>query len=191
MLVTLTQGKHLLIHGPASFTIQKGVVEILKALIHQSSKGFLVPKGRVLALKAIEDCLITINIGEGGKVEEREKAFPEQWDRVIDELSCQKGTVVVIGNVDSGKTTFCTMVHLPTGHCVSRAISRPSASAGPSHHKPVHQGDSSCSRSASVRQRRVQAHQERRRPRDAGAAGPGDATACRPAPRVSESRSRV
>ncbi|RLE53630.1 MAG: hypothetical protein DRJ33_00550 [Candidatus Methanomethylicota archaeon] len=110
MLVTLTQGKHLLIHGPASFTIQKGVVEILKALIHQSSKGFLVPKGRVLALKAIEDCLITVNIGEGGKVEEREKAFPEQWDQVIDELSRQKGTVVVIGDVDSGKTTFCTML---------------------------------------------------------------------------------
>lgn len=109
MYYELNSGKSVVIFGPASVTVKQGTVDALGALLPDSSQ-MTIPRGRALALTSVGGASLMLNLGEGGRVEGRDHAYPEQWNDHINSLSSRKGVIVVIGDVDSGKTTFCTLV---------------------------------------------------------------------------------
>jgi polynucleotide 5'-hydroxyl-kinase GRC3/NOL9 len=106
------EGKTLLIDGPASVSLISGNVNVLGAPL-QFEESLVVRQGKRLPLWIIKRATLELMLGEGAAVNEVEEGtVPSSWDEAAKELlSLDKPvTVIVIGGVDSGKTSFCTFL---------------------------------------------------------------------------------
>jgi len=105
-------GKALLIDGPASVNLLSGKVSVLGAPL-QIDKKLVVREGKRLPLWVKKRATLELMLGEGASVNEvDEGTVPFSWDEAAKELlSLDKPvTVMVMGGVDSGKTSFCTFL---------------------------------------------------------------------------------
>jgi polynucleotide 5'-hydroxyl-kinase GRC3/NOL9 len=72
----------------------------------------VVREGKRLPFLVNETATFNISLGEGANVEEVDgNTVPSSWDKIFEELNGFKTkpvTVMVLGTVDSGKTSFCT-----------------------------------------------------------------------------------
>jgi len=116
--------------GPEKITVKKGIIYRAVGPVHvKVEKGklfvlgfeageeeeFLVPRGRVIPFKPIDEGLVSIRAGMGGRVEEA-----REGEEVIDhwEAECRsllsslkgKAVVLVVGSVDVGKSSFCAFI---------------------------------------------------------------------------------
>ncbi len=105
-------GKTLLVDGPASVSLLSGKISILGAPLKTGEK-LIVREGKRLPLWVRKQASLELMLGEGASFNEvDEGTIPSQWDDIAQKiLSLKKPvTVMVIGGVDSGKTSFCTFL---------------------------------------------------------------------------------
>ena len=110
MKLKVDKGKTLLVDGPASISILSGSALVLGMKI-KPGRTIVVKGGRRLPIEAVKSLVIEAQIGEGGSLNEVEgSTIPQSWLEVAEKIiSCEKpATVVVMGGVDSGKSSLCT-----------------------------------------------------------------------------------
>ncbi len=108
----ISEGKTLLIDGPASVSLLSGKISVLGVPL-QLKENLIVREGKRLPLWVGTQATVELNLGEGASLNEADSGLiPLSWEEVaMDLLSLDKPiTVTVIGRVDSGKTTFCTFL---------------------------------------------------------------------------------
>jgi polynucleotide 5'-hydroxyl-kinase GRC3/NOL9 len=106
------KGKTLLVDGPASVSLLSGKISVLGAPLRISEK-LVVREGKRLPLWVKKRGTLELMLGEGASVNEvDEGTVPSSWEDAAKEiLSLKKPvTVMVVGGMDSGKTSFCTFL---------------------------------------------------------------------------------
>ncbi|MGQ9530321.1 MAG: Clp1/GlmU family protein [Candidatus Bathycorpusculaceae bacterium] len=105
------KGKTLLVDGPASVTVVSGIAEVFGSIVETKGK-IVIREGKRLPFTAKETTTLDISLGENANIEEVDgSTIPSSWAESYEQiLNFQKKpvTVVVVGTVDSGKTSFCT-----------------------------------------------------------------------------------
>jgi polynucleotide 5'-hydroxyl-kinase GRC3/NOL9 len=108
---TVEKGKTLLIDGPASVTLMSGKVEVFGSLVNVANK-IVIREGKRLPLAVEEKAALNISLGENAHAEEiDDNTIPVSWAKSFEELlkiPKKPVTAIVLGTVDSGKTSFCT-----------------------------------------------------------------------------------
>jgi polynucleotide 5'-hydroxyl-kinase GRC3/NOL9 len=111
MSLTVEKGKTLLVDGPASVTITSGRVEIFGSTSGSASK-VVIREGKRLPFAVSETATVNIALGENAAKEEVDgNTIPSSWNDATKELlnlQTRPVTAVVLGTIDSGKTSFCT-----------------------------------------------------------------------------------
>ncbi len=106
------KGTTLLVDGPASVSLLSGKISVLGAPL-QISEKLIVREGKRLPLWVKKRVTLELMLGEGASVNEvDEGTVASSWDEAAKEiLSLKKPvTVMVVGGMDSGKTSFCTFL---------------------------------------------------------------------------------
>ncbi len=108
----IKKGKTLLVDGPASISLHSGKISVLGAPLRTSEK-LIIREGKRLPLWVKTTATLELMLGEEASFNEVDAGtVPSSWDDAAKEvLSLKKPvTVMVIGGVDSGKTSFCTFL---------------------------------------------------------------------------------
>lgn len=104
------KGKTLLVDGPASVTLLSGETEILGAGFKASSK-MIIREGKRVPFLVLEKTEFELFLGEKGVATEFETTtIPQSWENAVNTILDEKKepvNVMIIGGVDSGKTSFC------------------------------------------------------------------------------------
>ncbi len=110
---TIESGKTLLVDGPASASVVSGKVEVFGARLRNMRK-IVIREGKRLPFAVKEKATFDISVGESTNVEEVDgDTIPSSWFQAFEELlnsQVKPFTAMVIGAVDSGKTSFCTFL---------------------------------------------------------------------------------
>jgi len=106
---TVEAGKTLLLDGPASVTLLSGEVEILGAQLKTDSK-MVIREGKRVPLEVRQKAEFDLLLGEKATVSEVEAStIPNSWENAANTILEQKSqpvTVMIVGGIDSGKTSF-------------------------------------------------------------------------------------
>jgi len=107
----LKRGDVVRLEGMLSLQIKDGKVSISGGL-HEKGYKLVIPRAKSLPLEAETDAVIEYTLGESGSVERlAERTISREWDELIAEILREKPRLVmVIGNVDVGKSFFTTYV---------------------------------------------------------------------------------
>jgi len=103
------KGKTLLVDGPASINILSGEVEVLGATLKTGIKT-VIREGKRIPLEVKEKAEFDLTMGEKAAVNEVDgSTIPVSWEKAANEVLGREKpvTVMVVGGVDSGKTSFC------------------------------------------------------------------------------------
>lgn len=110
---TIEKGKTLLVDGPASVSVISGKVEVFGFVLGNMRK-VIVREGNRLPFVVKETATFDSSVGEDANIEEvNGNTIPTSWVKAYEELlkpEVKPFTVMVIGPVDSGKTSFCTFL---------------------------------------------------------------------------------
>lgn len=108
--------KYLWIKGPANISVQRGSVEINGAEFFPGEK-VLIHASRSYIAKLFPNSQISIVGGyqsEISRAEEKEVETYEEWKRasneIVDACSAEKCRLLVVGEADSGKTSFSSLL---------------------------------------------------------------------------------
>lgn len=108
---TVKKGTTLLVDGPASVTVTSGKVEAFGSIISGSTR-IVVREGKRLPFAVEETATFEIGLGDTASAEEvGGNTIPASWGKSCEEfqsLPARPATALVLGAVDSGKTSFCT-----------------------------------------------------------------------------------
>jgi len=108
---TVESGKTLLVDGPASVTVVSGKVEVFGSVLRNTRK-IVIREGKRLPFAVKETATFDISFGENANIEEVDgNTIPSSWTEAYEELlniPMRPVTAMVLGTVDSGKTSFCT-----------------------------------------------------------------------------------
>ena len=110
--ISLKKNNILRVKGPLSLVLTKGSLRIFGYIAKPPFK-YIVPSYKSAALIANEDSEVSIIVGENGKYEVVEKDIVIEWENVSREILEAKEKpliIVVTGTVDSGKSTFTTLL---------------------------------------------------------------------------------
>jgi len=106
---TIEKGKTLLVDGPASVNLLSGETEILGAKIREGER-VLIRDGKRFPFEVSKKAEFELRLGENASFEEVDgTTIPISWEKAFREVVSHGRTVIVMvmGGVDSGKTTFC------------------------------------------------------------------------------------
>jgi len=107
---TVEAGKTLLIDGPASVTLLSGDVEILGAQFKPNLRMVIRESKRVPFL-IDTNAEFEVLLGEKGGVNEiAGSSIPESWESAVSTIlsdTHKPETVMIVGAIDVGKTSFC------------------------------------------------------------------------------------
>lgn len=106
---TIGKGKTLLIDGPASAEIISGEAEILGAPFKKGDK-IVIRDGKRVPFEIKKDSTFNLMVAENSSIEETDgSTVPTSWETASEEIVSMRkpNTVMVMGDVDSGKTSFC------------------------------------------------------------------------------------
>ncbi len=105
------KGKTLLVDGPASISLLSGKISILGAPLRIGEK-IVVREGKRLPLWVKKQTNLELLLGEGASFNEVDENVSSLWEDIAKQILSSKKpvTVMVIGGVDSGKTSFCTFL---------------------------------------------------------------------------------
>ena len=108
---TVKKGTTLLVDGPASVTVTSGKAEAFGSIISGAAK-VVIREGKRLPFAVEETASFEIALGDTASAEEVEgNTVPPSWiesSKELLNLQAKPVTAVVVGTVDSGKTSFCT-----------------------------------------------------------------------------------
>src|SRR5438552_13057797 len=106
----LEQGHTLLLKGPAWIRAKRGDAQCLGARI-QSDDWTMIEGSRKEPIYSAEDTLLEIRRGAGSSLSVvKESTVPVAWEEAAQVLQRQRGVCVIIGEVDSGKSSLCTFL---------------------------------------------------------------------------------
>ncbi|MEM3512456.1 MAG: Clp1/GlmU family protein [Candidatus Jordarchaeales archaeon] len=105
---TVNDGECILIKGPANIEVKEGKVKVLGGTFNAGER-IVIPKGKALPLKACTPTTLKIM---SSSIERIKEDIPSQWRIAVEELDKAEKPVVVlvIGGVDTGKTTLTTLL---------------------------------------------------------------------------------
>lgn len=104
------KGKTLLVDGPASVSLISGEAAILGAVLRSGEK-IVIREGKRIPFEVRKKASFDLMLGEDASVEETDgSTIPQSWESASKEILSHKKPVkvMVMGDVDSGKTSFCT-----------------------------------------------------------------------------------
>jgi len=107
---TVEKGKTLLVDGPSSVTVLSGEAQVLGATLNVGER-FVIREGKRTPFEVGKKSTFDLVLGENASFEETDgSTIPASWESVSEELISGRKllTVMVMGDVDSGKTSFCT-----------------------------------------------------------------------------------
>ena len=106
----LEQGHTLLLKGPAWIRAKRGDAQCLGARI-QSGDWTMIEESRQEPIFAVDNTLLEIRRGSGSSWSVAgESTVPVAWNEAAQVLQRQRGVCVIIGEVDSGKSSLCTFL---------------------------------------------------------------------------------
>jgi polynucleotide 5'-hydroxyl-kinase GRC3/NOL9 len=104
-------GRTLLVDGPASVEVVSGKAEAFGFMLSSAEK-IVVREGKRLPFAVEKTAKFKILLGENASIGEVEKnTIPPSWRKALEELLSHRTkpvTSMMLGAVDSGKTSFCT-----------------------------------------------------------------------------------
>lgn len=110
---TVEKGKTLLVDGPASVQMVSGKVGVF-GYECTDRKRIVIRQGKRLPFAVKKAATFDISLGEGSSIEKADgDTIPSSWNEALKEvlkLRVKPLAVMVIGPVDSGKTSFCTFL---------------------------------------------------------------------------------
>ncbi|MEM0233093.1 MAG: Clp1/GlmU family protein [Candidatus Nezhaarchaeales archaeon] len=105
------RGTIIKIEGPAGLRVLEGCISILGSTI-KPKEQVVIPRYKSLVVEFIEDSIIELRLGGEAKVETlMETLTPLEWRSAVEAIlshSTKPISCIVLGDVDSGKTIFCT-----------------------------------------------------------------------------------
>ncbi|MEM0320684.1 MAG: Clp1/GlmU family protein, partial [Candidatus Nezhaarchaeales archaeon] len=105
------RGTIIKIEGPAGLRVLEGAISILGSTV-KPKEQVVIPKYKSLVVEFIEDSTIELRLGGEAKVETLTETFtPSEWRDAVETILSHSGrpiSCIVLGDVDSGKTIFCT-----------------------------------------------------------------------------------
>ena len=108
---TVEKGKTFLVDGPASVVVSSGKTEVFGFIIGSTGR-IVIREGKRLPFAVEEKTTFDISLGEGASAEEVDgNTVPPSWFASFEELlkiQTKPAIALVLGVVDSGKTSFCT-----------------------------------------------------------------------------------
>lgn len=111
MNVNIDAGKTLLVDGPASVTLVSGKAEVFGHVLKQTGK-VVIRDGKRMPFAVKESAVFEVSLGENANMEQVEgNTIPPTWEEAYKELAtvqAKPAVALVLGAVDSGKTSFCT-----------------------------------------------------------------------------------
>ena len=108
--LNLEQDHTLLLKGPASIRATKGDVQCFAAPI-QSDDWILIEEPRQEPIYATENAVVEVRRGSGSSwTIVSGSTVPSAWSEAADIVKRQRGVCVIIGEVDSGKSSLCTFL---------------------------------------------------------------------------------
>ena len=106
----LKKGRTLLLKGPARIRVKRGDAQCLGARI-QSDDWTIIEELRQEPIYAADNTLLEISRGSGSSWSVAgESTVPVAWSEAAQVLQRQRGVCVIIGEVDSGKSSLCTFL---------------------------------------------------------------------------------
>src|SRR5467141_1009117 len=110
VILDLEQGHTLLLKGSASIRAKKGDVQCFAAPI-QSDEWAISEEPRQEPIYATDNAVLEVRRGPGSSwTIVPESTVPPAWSEAADVVKRQRGICVVIGEVDSGKSSLCTFL---------------------------------------------------------------------------------
>src|SRR5260370_28288711 len=110
VILDLEQGHTLLLKGPASIRAKRGDVQCFAAPI-QSDDWTIIDEPRQEPIYATDSTLLEIRRGPGSSwTIVPGSTMPPAWNEAADIVKRQQGVCVIIGEVDSGKSSLCTFL---------------------------------------------------------------------------------
>jgi len=105
----VSSGKTLLISGPASAKLVEGRATVLGAPV-ESGRRIVVAREKQVPIFTSEDSIFDCSFGEhASHVEVNGNTIPISWREATDAILELDGSkTIVIGGIDTGKSTFCT-----------------------------------------------------------------------------------
>jgi len=92
-----------------SLQVKEGKV-LISGGLHEKGSKLVLPRAKSLPLEVETDAIVEYTLGESGSVERlAERTISREWDELIAEIIQEKPRLImVIGDVDVGKTFFAT-----------------------------------------------------------------------------------
>ena len=117
--LNLEQGHTLLLKGPASIRAKKGDVQCFAAPL-QFDDWTIIEEPRQEPIYATDNAVLEIRCGPGSSwTIVAESTVPPAWNEAADIVKRQRGVCVIIGEVDSGKSSLCTIL---ANKCLENAM---------------------------------------------------------------------
>ncbi|MFQ6073696.1 MAG: Clp1/GlmU family protein [Candidatus Bathyarchaeia archaeon] len=111
MKQTVVKGRTLLVDGPACVNLLAGKVEVFGAPLETGVKT-VIREGKRVAFEVKRSAHFDLMLGENASIEEvKGNTIPYSWEKASKTILAfdeKPVVVVVMGEVDSGKTSFCT-----------------------------------------------------------------------------------
>ncbi len=109
---TLKSGEFYLLIGPAQLTVSNGAVEIIGAKL-PCGNSLNVPLGKRVPVRALEDSALQLDVDGDNFTKMEATSIPNEWDLLATRIVNQRKdgklfTIMVLGEVDTGKTFFST-----------------------------------------------------------------------------------
>ncbi len=107
-LRNLGEGETLLIKGPARITLKTGRIRIGGA----DRSQYIVKEGKSCTIEGVQQSEVEVVLGQGAEIVEKfnSPTTPRIWLKYAHEILQKKGTVMVLGAPDTGKTTFAAFL---------------------------------------------------------------------------------
>ena len=111
MKLNVEAGKVLRVLGPVRISVEKGRIRILGIDI-ASGKDVWISRYRSYAVKVLEPSTIGVVLGIGGSIENAQPGEEpiDVWENTANEITNRGGKVLILGFIESGKTTFATLL---------------------------------------------------------------------------------
>jgi len=103
------EGKTLLVDGPACLNFLRGDARVLGATLKVEEK-IVVREGKRIPIEVKKKATFELTLGENASLEEVDgSTIPISWENTSKEIMFHSKpmTIMVIGGIDSGKTSFC------------------------------------------------------------------------------------
>lgn len=111
MKKTVEKGKTFMVDGPASVSLTAGTVVVFGFQL-KDNRRIIIREGKRLPFTALEPSELEVSLGaDAGTAETQGGTIPQSWSQAyqtVRELEKKPVAVLVVGGVDSGKSSFCT-----------------------------------------------------------------------------------